>query len=100
MSERDRTETLAQLDALLAKPGGKQALRFAINAIGGAVPVAGGAIAGAGGLWAEREQGRASGKFLEWAQLADGEIARLSEAVTRLLAELSLIHISEPTRPY
>jgi len=89
MSERDRAETLAQLNALLERPGGKQALRFAINAIGGAVPLAGGAIAGVGSLWAEREQGQASGKFLEWAQLADGEIARLSESVTRRLAEPS-----------
>ena len=84
-----RAETLAQLDDLLAKPGGKQALRFAINALGGAVPLVGGAVSGAGSFWAEREQGQTSGKFLEWAQLADEEIARLSEAVSRLLAEPS-----------
>ena len=89
MSERERAERLNELNALLERPGGKQALRFAINAIGGAVPFAGGAIAGIGNLWAEREQGQASGKFFEWAQLADGEIARLSEVVTRLLAEPS-----------
>lgn len=81
-----RAEALAQLEALLAKPGGKQALRFAINAIGGAIPFAGGAASGAGNLWAEREQGQVSGKFLEWAQLADGEISRLSEVIARLLA--------------
>ena len=84
-----RAETLAQLEALLAKPGGKQALRFAINAIGGVVPFAGGAISGVGSLWAEREQGRSSGRFLAWAQLADAEIARLSQGVSRLLAEPS-----------
>ena len=84
-----RAETLAQLEALLAKPGGKQALRFAINAIGGVIPFAGGAVSGAGSFWAEREQSESSGKFLEWARLADGEIARLSEAVSRLLAEPS-----------
>lgn len=84
-----RAETLAQLDALLARPGGKQALRFAINAIGGVIPFAGGAVSGVGSLWAEREQSQSSAKFLEWSQLADEEIARLSEAVYRLLAEPS-----------
>ena len=84
-----RAETLAQLEGLLAKPGGKQALRFAINAIGGVIPFAGGAVSGAGSFWAEREQGQSSGKFLEWAQLADEEIIRLSEALSRLLAEPS-----------
>jgi hypothetical protein len=84
-----RVESLAQLEALLARPGGKQALRFAISAIGGAIPFAGGAVSGTGSFWAEREQGQSSGKFLEWAQLADGEISRLSEEVSRLLAEPS-----------
>ena len=89
MSEHDRAKKLDELGDLLKKPGGKQALRFAINAIGGAVPIAGGAIAGLGSLWAEREQGESSGRFLDWALLADAEIARLSESVTRLLAEPS-----------
>ena len=84
-----RTETLAQLEALLDKPGGKQALRFAINAIGGAIPFAGGAFSGAGSFWAEREQSQLSGVYLKWAQLADEEIARLSETVSRLIAEPS-----------
>lgn len=89
MSEHDRAKTLNELNAMLERPGGKQAVRFAINAIGGAVPIAGGAMAGIGSFWAEREQGKSSGKFLNWAQLADAEIARLSESVTRLLAEPS-----------
>jgi hypothetical protein len=84
-----RAETLAQLEAHLAKPGGKQALRFAMNAIGGAIPFAGGVVSGAGSLWAEREQGQTSGTFFEWAKLADGEIVRINEALASLLAEPS-----------
>jgi len=94
MPHHDRARNLSELGALLEKPGGKQALRFAINAIGGAVPIAGGAVAGFGSLWAEREQGKASGKFLDWALLADAEIECLSQSVTRLLAEPSQASLS------
>jgi hypothetical protein len=94
MSEHNRARRLSELGALLEKPGGKQALRFAINAIGGAVPIAGGAIAGVGSFWAECEQSESSGKFLDWALLADAEIARLSESVARLLAEPSRASMS------
>lgn len=89
MSKLNRTEALTQLNTLLAKPGGKQALRFAINSIGGAVPFAGGAISAGVSIWAEREQGQANDQFVTWAQLADAEIDCLSKAVSRLVVEPS-----------
>jgi hypothetical protein len=90
MSAIDRAQRLNELTELLERPGGKQAFRFALNAIGGVVPVAGGLVSAVGSLWAEREQTDFSKKLIDWAALADAEIGQISESVNRLLAQPSI----------
>jgi hypothetical protein len=53
---------LEELGETFAKPGGKQALRFALNVLS-AIPIVGGGVAGAGSLWAEIEQNASNTKF-------------------------------------
>jgi len=90
MKQVEREQALASLKATVEKPGGKQALRFILNVLGGAIPYAGGAISGAGALWGEREQNNINQLFLNWASVTDSDIQKLFE----LLSQLQ----SEPTR--
>jgi hypothetical protein len=84
-----RAETLAQLEALLAKPGGKQTFAIRDQCHWRCISIRRWCRIRRRQLFGQSGRGQTSGKFFEWAKLADGEIARLSEAVARLLAEPS-----------
>ncbi|MFB9146618.1 hypothetical protein ACFFU2_08820 [Halomonas alkalicola] len=43
-----------ELNKIIEKPSGKQAVRYLLNAMGG-IPFVGGAIAGVGSAWGEKE---------------------------------------------
>lgn len=88
MSESERERKLGELKSALNKPGGDQALRFVLNILS-AVPIVGGTISGTGALWAEKQQAASNNLLLDWAQLADSEIAQISDTLRRLLAEPS-----------
>ena len=76
-----------------AKPGGKQALRFALNAAG-SVPIVGGAIAGVGGLWSERDQDKFNKDLCEWIMSADIDIKKLMEQVNSLLGDVTPVSMA------
>lgn len=95
MNQEEREKALATLQETIEKPGGKQALRFALNVLS-ATPFVGGAIAGGGALWAEQEQSATNTSFLEWAKLTNAEIENIYGHLTGLLmtpshASLSLL---------
>ena len=86
MNQTEREKALAILKATSDKPGGKQALRFMLNALG-SIPIAGGVIAGAGSLWSERKQNETNQCIIDWASLADSDIQRLFELLGQLLSK-------------
>ena len=71
--ESNREDLVQQLTEMVMKPGGKTAMRFALNALG-AIPVVGGAIAGASASWGEIEQNRFNEILTEWVLSTDIEV--------------------------
>jgi len=94
MSE-EKDNLIKKINELNEKPGGKQAVRYILNALGG-VPFAGGVIAGTGQLWGEKEQQKFNTAIAEWATKADTDLKAISENIDELLqtptkAKLSLL---------
>lgn len=92
MSKKE-DELVEQLNKLLAKPGGRQAARYALSALGG-VPFAGGALAGIGATWAEKEQHQFNLKITEWVKQADLEIDKVLELLADQLREPTKAHMA------
>ena len=86
MSEQDRENLLNEIDAMLSKPGGKQAVRYLLNAAGG-IPIAGGFVAGAGSVWGEREQQAVNEQISDWLKLADENLNKLNSVMAAALSE-------------
>jgi hypothetical protein len=86
MTNPTRKQLLEKIEQLLARPGGRQAVRYVLNLLG-SIPVAGGAIAGAGALWAEKEQGALNQEILNWASLADSQLNELVQRFEELSAK-------------
>lgn len=82
-----------ELSRIIEKPGGKQALRYVLNSMGG-IPVIGGAIAGVGSVWGEREQQKFNETITEWASHADTDIKKLLEVLEEQLSEPTKAHLA------
>ncbi|WP_287831130.1 hypothetical protein [Idiomarina sp.] len=91
MQKEDRL--INELNKIIEKPGGKQAVRYVLNAMGG-IPVIGGAIAGVGGFWGEREQQEFNETITNWASQADTDIAKLLEVLGDQLREPTKAHLA------
>ncbi len=63
--DKEKEELIQSLKEIINKPGGKQAVRFALNTFG-AIPFVGGVIAASGNLWGEKEQQDFNEKITEW----------------------------------
>jgi hypothetical protein len=83
MSQLDREQSLTRIQELLSRPGGKQAIRYLLNAAG-AIRFAGGAIAGIGSAWSEKEQQAVNQEFKAWADLADDQLNQLGKLIEEL----------------
>ena len=83
ISQSDRRHSLEKIYELQSKPGGNQAIRYALNALG-SVPLAGGLIAGAGNLWGEKEQQAINKELENWANLADEQLNQLVSLIELL----------------
>ena len=91
MQEEDRL--IDEINKIIEKPGGKQAVRFLLNAMGG-IPFVGGAIAGVGGVWGEIEQQNFNEKILEWASQTDTDIAKLFEVLGDQFRDPTKAHLA------
>lgn len=82
----ENIQVIEQLNQLIQKPGGRQAARFLLNAMG-AIPIVGGAIAGAGAAWGEKEQQRFNETVTLWANQADTNLSRVLDILSDQLRE-------------
>ncbi|SFU73662.1 hypothetical protein [Halomonas korlensis] len=82
-----------ELNKIIEKPGGKQAVKYLLNAMGG-IPFVGGAIAGVGSTWGEKEQQKFNETITEWASQADTDIAKLLEVLGDQLREPTKAHLA------
>jgi hypothetical protein len=93
MPTTERDNALAKINLILAKPGGKQAVRYGLSALG-SIPFVGGAIAGAGSLAGEREQQAVNEQVYDWAKLADADITDLCGKLAEILVEATVASLA------
>lgn len=91
MQEEERS--VEELNKIIQKPGGKQAVRFVLSALG-AIPFIGGAIAGAGGVWGEKEQQDFNEKIVEWATKTNSNLGNIFELLSDQLHEPTKAHMA------
>ena len=82
----EKEELIQQLTEIIKKPGGKQAARFALNALG-AIPIVGGAIAASGNIWGEKEQQNFNEKITEWASQSNFDLDKMMKVLESELRE-------------
>ena len=92
---KEKDELINKINQLNEKPGGKQAVRFILNVLGG-VPIAGGAIAGAGQFWGEKKQQGFNEALAEWVTKTNSDLTELSDNIDKIIqtptkAKLSLL---------
>ncbi len=80
-------------DKIIHKPGGKQAARFVLSALG-AIPFVGGAIAGISGVWGEKEQQHFNEKIVEWAAKTDSDLGKILVLLSDQLREPTKAHMA------
>ncbi len=88
----NQEELVRQLNLLLEKPGGRQAIRFVLNAMGG-IPFVGGAIAASGAMWSEKEQQNFNQKITEWVTQTEQDLGRVIELLADQLHEPTKAHL-------
>lgn len=79
-----------ELDKLSNGGTAPAALRFALNVIGGLIPIAGGAISGASSAWSEQEQQKINSLIQAWLKLQEDEIKEIGQTMFEILARLDL----------
>lgn len=82
----EKEELIQQLTEIINKPGGKQAARFALNALG-AIPIVGGVIAATGNVWGEKEQQVFNEKITEWASQTNFDLDKVMNVLKTELTE-------------
>jgi hypothetical protein len=82
-----------ELNDLINKPGGGQAIRFVLNGLG-SVPAVGGIIAGAGNLWGEKEQQKFNEKITELASTTSESIRYIQQHLASQLQDTTKAHMS------
>ena len=85
MTEKD--PIIEELEAMLAKPGGKQAVRFVLSSIGGAIPFAGGVVSAGVAFSAEKSQQKVNERMLDLHKLTRAEIEQIRITLGSLTAE-------------
>lgn len=83
MSEKDRPEEPK------LTPGGR-AIRGALNAAGGVVPIVGGLLSAAVSAWSEHEQEKVNHFFKEWLKMLEAEMAEKAQTVIEIMERLDL----------
>jgi hypothetical protein len=86
----DEKEVEAEINKLLERGHGPQVARFALAALGGAIPIGGGFIAGAAGAWSEAEQDHFNKVMASWVQLQKDEIKEIGVTIAEVLMRLDL----------
>jgi hypothetical protein len=81
---KDSKELIEQMQALIDKPAGKQAVRFILNSLG-AIPFAGGIISAGSSIWSEKEQQDFNEALIQWASKTDGDVKGILEKINQLL---------------
>jgi len=64
--------------------------RAALQAIGGAIPLAGGVLSAMAGAWSEREQERVNRFFEQWLEMLKDELKEKAETIVEIMARLDL----------
>jgi len=89
----EKQELINELNKLTEKPGGKQAIRFVLNALG-SLPLIGGAIAGTGNAWGEKEQQKFNEKITDWASKTDIDLSKVLSHLADQMREPTEAHMS------
>lgn len=87
---QEKKELIDKMNQIIEKPGGKQAMRYVLNALGG-IPFAGGAIAGIGQVWGEKEQQEFNEVLTGWASKTDDDLKEVLHSLNQIL--------QTPTKP-
>ncbi|HEY8939438.1 MAG TPA: hypothetical protein VIM59_04585 [Cellvibrio sp.] len=90
----DNQKLVIELNELMNRPGGKQAARFILNALGGAIPFAGGFISGAVSIWGEKEQQVFNEKITAWASNTNENLAQIWSHLASQLREPTKAHMT------
>ncbi len=91
--KNESEELLNKLNELNNKPGGKRAVRLALNTLG-SVPLFGGFIAGLGSNWGEKEQHEFNKKITELASNANSSIEQIMTHLASQLKEPTKAHMA------
>jgi hypothetical protein len=84
MSPNDDTKELPS-----GTPGGRY-IRAALNAAGGAIPLAGGMLSAISGVWGEGEQERVNKFFHHWLKMKEAEIAEQQQTVVEIMQRIDM----------
>lgn len=85
MTDDLRAETLEALRGAMDAPGGRQAIRFVLNALG-SIPAVGGVFPGVAAIWNEREQSVVNQLFAQWAALTETQVQEMSAVLKQMTA--------------
>lgn len=88
-----KEESIVHLQAMISKPGGKQAARF-LFAAAGIIPHVGGGIAGLAAFWAEREQLAFNKGLVAWASQTNADISEINNRLDELSNTPSPVKLS------
>ena len=64
--------------------------RFALQTIGGAVPLFGGFLSAIAGTWSEKEQERVNNFFKHWLKMIEDELQEKSKTVVEIMSRLDM----------
>jgi len=77
-----------ELNDALDKGMGSKIARYALSAIGGAIPLAGGLVSGAGNAWEENNQEKVNDLLKKWLELQQEEIKEIGQTLVEILIRL------------
>jgi len=89
----EQEQLISQLNSMIEKPGGKQAARLLLNALG-AIPFLGGAIAGTGNLWGEMEQQNFNEAIVKWLSNANQDINQVLSFLSEQMQDPTKAHLA------
>lgn len=87
---KEELEVEREINKLLERGHGPRIARFALAALGGAIPMGGGVIAGVAGAWSESEQDHFNKVMASWVQLQKDEIKEIGITIAEILTRLDL----------
>lgn len=83
--ENKKYDVKDEINAALSAGNGPKIARFALAAVGGAIPYAGGLIGAVGSTWSENEQSNLNKLFNIWLKLQEDEIKEIGKTLVEIM---------------